>query len=253
MFERLMNVLKSMFNSGVSKMETPEILAEQAEMELKKSVKEVQEALTSSMTNEKMLDQQIKKTAEERASWEKRAAIAVGQNNDEVARQCLQKKVELVKQEETLAQQLEEQKKQTVALRERFTKMDQENRDFGLKKASMTARAKSSDALAKANELLSDNSGSSMNKWEDRIRASEMRNAAIAEMNGQSAALEEVKKLEKNSQLDDELAALKANLAAGGGAGAKGAPKLIVQNTEEAEDVEVVAESEPMLIEKKGD
>lgn len=66
MFDRLMNIIKSMFNSGVSKLETAEVLAEQAESDLSKSVKQVQDALTASITNEKMLEAQLKKTSEEK-------------------------------------------------------------------------------------------------------------------------------------------------------------------------------------------
>ncbi|MBP6348361.1 MAG: PspA/IM30 family protein [Candidatus Obscuribacter sp.] len=255
MFDRLMNIIKSMFNSGVSKLETAEVLAEQAESDLSKSVKQVQDALTASITNEKMLEAQLKKTSEEKAQWEKRAALAVGQNNDEVAKQCLQKKVELAKQEAALTSQIEEQKKQTGQLKTHFAKLDQEYKDFRLKKQSMAARSKSSDAMAKANDLIAGTGPSSMEKWEEKIRSKEIRNEAMQEMRGISAGMEEIKELDKAAHLDDELAMLKAQISAKAiTSSADGnQPKLIVQRDDDAVDAELVDDNVPMLLENKDD
>ncbi|MDX1989567.1 MAG: PspA/IM30 family protein [Candidatus Obscuribacter sp.] len=248
MFDRLINIIKAMFNAGVSKMETPEILAEQAQMELESGVKKVQEALTASITNEKMLDQQIKKTEEERLNWERRAAVAVGQNNDEVARQCIQKKVDLTQHKESLTSQLEEQKKTTAELKRRYGEMELQLKDFQRKKAAMTARAKGSEAMAKANEIAAGTSTSSMDKWEEKIKAKEIKNEALLEMRGVTAAIEQVKEMDKAGQIDDELALLKAQVANKSSA-AGSSPKLIVQSPDEdAVDAEVVDENVPMLL-----
>ena len=50
-----------MLNQGVSKLETPAILAEQAQMELESGLKKVKEAVTVAVTNEKMLENQLQK------------------------------------------------------------------------------------------------------------------------------------------------------------------------------------------------
>ena len=56
MFERFKNVISGMLNKGVSKMETPELLAEEAQEELESNVKKLKEALTDSIAQEKLLE-----------------------------------------------------------------------------------------------------------------------------------------------------------------------------------------------------
>jgi hypothetical protein len=72
----------------------------------------------------------------------------------------------------------------------------------------MIARAKSSDSLAKAQELTSGTGGSSMDKWEEKIRAKEISVDPL----GTGAIEDKFKALDAHSELDDELAALKAKV-----------------------------------------
>jgi len=214
MFDRLKNVVKGMFNQGVSKLETPTILAEQAQMELETGLKKVKEAVTAAMTNEKMMEGQLQKNSDELATWEKRAVMAVEQNNDDLARQCIAKKKEFKEHVDSLTAQIGEQKKATAGLKQRLNELEEEYRSFKVKKQSMLARAKAADGVAKANELISGGpggGGSSMDKWEEKIRDKEFKNEALKEMSGSNTE-QHFNQAAKNLDLDDELAALKTKM-----------------------------------------
>lgn len=224
MFERLMSIFKSMFNKGMAKMETPEVLAEQAEMELESNFKKISESLTSSMANEKMLEQKVKKAQEDLALWEKRAMQAVQQNNDDMARQCLAKKQETAQSLESLESQLAEQKRSVAMTKERFNEIQQKLKEFRSKKNEILARAKASDSITEANKLLGGTGStglSSMDKLEKKIAEKEAMSQAVREMSGISKVDDEFKEWDKKAGLDDELARLKANVS-----GASG-PRLI--------------------------
>ncbi|MFA7336944.1 MAG: PspA/IM30 family protein [Candidatus Obscuribacterales bacterium] len=225
MFDRFKNVMKGMLNQGVSKLETPAILAEQAQMELESGLKKVKEAVTVAVTNEKMLETQLQKNKDDLALWEKRAIMAVEQNNDDLARQCIAKKKEFSEHVQSLTTQLTEQKNSTTAMKQKLSEMEEEYRDFKVKKQAMLARAKAADGVAKANELISGGSGgaggSSMDKWEEKIRDKENRNEALKEMSGASTE-KHFSDAAKSLDLDDELAALKAKMTT---------PKLIEDKT----------------------
>lgn len=213
MFDRLMNVIKAMLNKGISKMETPEVLAEQAQDQLEKSLKEVLDATAKALANEKVLEAQIKKNAEELATWEKRAATAVQQNNDDIAKQCLLKKHELNANAMTLNQQLEDQKNTTAQLRQRHADINAQLKKFMTQKDGLTQRAKASDAVAKANEILSSNSGTGMDKYEQKIIEKEAKAAALRELSGGGTPIEDkLKQLDQDSAIEDDLAALKAQM-----------------------------------------
>ncbi len=231
MLDRLKNVIKGMLNQGVSKMETPTILAEQAQMELESGLKKVKEAVTAAMTNEKMMEGQLQKNCDELTMWEKRAVMAVEQNNDDLARQCIAKKKDFKEHVDTLTVQIGEQKKATASLKQRMNELEDEYRDFKIKKQSMLARTKAADGVAKANELISGGpagGGSSMDKWEDKIREKEFKNEALKEMSGTTTE-KHFDDAAKGLDLDDELAALKAKMTETKLIGDK-QPKLVVDD-----------------------
>jgi|688.fasta_scaffold290838_3 phage shock protein A len=233
MLDRLMNIIKSMFNKGMAKMETPEVLAEQAEAELEGNLKKITETLTSSIANEKILEQKVKKNSEDLAQWEKRAMMAVQQNNDDMARQCLAKKQELVAATQAYEAQLAEQKKSTAMLKEKHAEFTAKLREFRSKKSELLTRMNAGQAMEKANNLIGSNSGSSMDKWEQKIAEKEAMGQAMKEMNATNQADAQFKEWDKQAGLDDELAALKASMGNTG-------PKLI--------EAPKVDENVPMVI-----
>jgi len=231
MFKRLMSVMKAWFNKGMDQLETPEVLAEQAEGELEASLKKIKNSLTDSLTREKMLDQQIKKNAEELDTWVKRATVAVQNNNDEVARQCLVKKEECTQMARTLEAQLAEGKQTTASLREKLKEIERKVQEFQLKKKELLSRQKASQAAESVAKITT--SGGSMDKWEEKIRMKEARSEAMKEMAAEDKLKNEFKAITVNSDIDDELAALKEQV---------GQPKLIQ-----------VSEDSPKLLEDKKD
>lgn len=211
MLDRFKNLVKGVVNKGMKQMETPEVLAAEAQEQLETSVKEIREAVTKAIANEKILEQQIKKNAEELAIWEKRAATAVQQNNDDLAKQCLLKKRDLNEQGQGLNGQLTDQKETTANLKARYAELDGKLKEFMAKQGSMLQRAKAGEAVAKANELLSGSSGSGMDKWEQKVIENEAKAAALREMSG-TPVEDKLKALDEHSQVEDDLAALKAQM-----------------------------------------
>lgn len=219
MISRLISLLKAKLNRGMAKLETPEVLAEQAQEQLESGLKKTKEAMVASATNEKMLEQQIKKCQEELATWEKRAALAVQQNNDEIARQCLEKKQELTQNAALFSSQLNEAKTNTANLKQQYQTITEQYQDFQRKKNDLTARAKAGDALTKANTLLQ-SGPTGTDAIEQKIAEKEFRAAAQREMNSEPLQ-DKLNALDQKATVDDELASLKAQMQP---------PKLIVDD-----------------------
>lgn len=209
MLERILNLIKGSANKGLSKLETPEILAEQAELQFQSTLKHLLEAIVTGTTNEKALESKITKTKEELASWEKRAALAVQQNADELARQCLQKKLETQNNLQSFEAQLAEQKNNNQRFKSERADTEKKYEEFRRNKANLTGRMKAADSLSKANEILSKTGTSGVDKWEEKIRDKEIKAEALRDVAGGEA---EVKAAGQAMELDDELAALKAQV-----------------------------------------
>lgn len=242
MFDRLKNIMNAMFNKSMSSLETPEVLAEQAQSELESGVKKLKEALTDSLSNEKMMEKQIQKATDEIANWEKRATVAVGAGNDDVAKQCLSKKNEENGKLQSLQTQLTAQKQNTAALKDRYKEVETKLREFQAKKNDMINRVKAGDAVVKADSLMSKTGGTSgLDKWEQKISEKEARAEAIRELNGGGAMEDKFKQLDKHIEMEDELAALKQKMAADGKM-----PKLIVDSEAGKTQVD---DNVPMVVE----
>ena len=249
MISRLINLIKAKLNKGLSDLETPEILAEHAQEQLEANLKKIKDAVVTSLTTQKELETQIKKNKDDIANWEKRAAVAVQQNNDEVARQCLQKKLEVNNVLGTLTAQLEAQTQSTADLKTRYKEIEQQLKEFANKKDNILAREKASDAVSKANQLASGAEGTSTAKWESKIAAKEAKAEAMRQLGGGPSPVEEkFAQLDQHIEVEDELAALKKNM---------GSTKLIVDTGSGASPAKtVVDENLPMVVEddkKKGD
>lgn len=208
MFDRLKKLIGGAANKGLEKLETPEVLAEQALQELQSNLEKLKKAYIESVTQEKMLEKQIKSNSEQLSTWEKRATVAVQANNDEIARQCLMKKKEFIELGNNLNTQIEQQKLLSADLKQKSTAMEAKFREFQNKKSTMTAQVQSSTALAKSHELLSQSSGSSnsMDKWEEKVRMKEAEAEARAMIASEQQSTPDPF---AGSSVDDELAALK--------------------------------------------
>jgi phage shock protein A len=245
--DRILSIFRGSANKALSKLETPENLAEQAQMELEKNVKDLTGAVTAALTTQKQLESQIQKDQGEIANWEKRAAMAVQANNDDIAKQCLERKQTHKQNLESLTAQLEEQKKTMASLKRQHGEAEEKLRQFNIKKQGMVARAKAAENQAKANEIMSGTGGSSMDKLEEKIRDREIRNEAVNELSGRGKLDEQFKDLDKNIEVADELAALKARVASQPGkAIAASDVKLIVAN--DGGQKPVVDDNLPMVV-----
>jgi len=218
-----MNIVKGTANKGLKKLETPEILAEQAQMELEGGIKKMKEACIDGITTEKKLEQQLAKATKELVEWQKRAELSVKNDNDEIARQCLQKKQDAASQEEDLKRQLEAQKQTNANLKSRLAEMEKELREFAIKKKELIARGQAGDAMASANDLLSKSGSSAMDVLESKIREKEIRNEALAEMRGDTKLEEQFKDMSGSADLELELLAMKEQMSSA---------KLITRNKE---------------------
>jgi uncharacterized membrane protein YhaH (DUF805 family)/phage shock protein A len=193
---------------AIGKSDDPERMMDLAEKELEDGVKKLKESVVANVTCEKQLEMQLKLKTEECESWSKRAALAVQSNNEDVARQCLVKKSEANQVVQALMEQLQTQKKATALLKARYAEMEEQLREFRLKKSSLAARNKASQAEVPG----STSASSAMDRWEEKIRMKEALTGANRELSKFDQE-QEIPQLTKGADLEDELAALKRKLA----------------------------------------
>ena len=244
MFQRIATLFKAMVNNILGKMEDPQMLLEQTYQDLQQNLIQVRQAVAQAIATEKQIEQQLQKNKDQAATWQNRAAMAVQQGNDDLARQALQRKQQYSQAATDFETQLKAQKEVTTSLRQRLTELENEVQKYNTKKQVLIARDKAAQATSKANEILSKTSTSGalsiMDRMEEKVGEKEARAAALAEL-GTDTLEDKFKDFEGDASIEMELLALK-----GGGVPPGGDHNLLTQ------DKPGVPEGE-LLLEIKGD
>lgn len=237
MFDRLANLFRAMFNAVLGRMEDPQIMLEQTYQDLQSNLIQVRQAVAQAIATEKQLEQQLQKNKDQAETWQNRAAMAVQQGNDDLAKQALQRRQQYVQAATDLETQLKSQKDSTTTLRQRLTDLEAEVQKAYTKKQVLIARDKAAQATSKANEILSKTTSSGamsvMEKMETKVLEREAKAAALSELSGDTLD-KQFKNFEGKTDVEMELLALKQSMGVGGGD-------------------KKVSTKEPMLIEIKGE
>src|ERR1700733_7503324 len=150
MFDRLANLFKAMVNAVMGRMEDPAMMLEQTYQDLQSNLIQVRQAVAQAIATEKQLEQTLSKNKDQAATWQNRAAMAVQQKNDELARQALQRQQQNAQAAADLEVQLKQQKEATSKLRQRLTELENELQKAQTKKQMLIARDKAAKATMKA-------------------------------------------------------------------------------------------------------
>ncbi len=226
MFSRFASLVKAMFGRIMGRFEDPEMMLEQTYQEAQSNLIQVRQAVAQAIATEKQLEQQLQKNKDQAATWQNRAAMAVQQSNDDLARQALQRKQQYSQAASDLETQLKSQKDATQTLRGRLTELEGEVQKLYTKKQVLIARDKAATATTRANEIMSkttsNGASSIVERMEQKVSEKESKAAALAEL-GTDGLDHKFKSFEGQVDIEAELMALK-----GGSVGAA-QPKLIVE------------------------
>jgi phage shock protein A len=219
MFDRFVNFVRSLFGALLGKVEDPQLLLNQTYEDLRMSLIQVQQAVAQALAVQKQIELQLKKDQEQIQTWHNRAAMAVQQGKDDLAKQALQRKQQFTQSANERSGLLKNQQEAVQALQKRLLELEAEVERAKSKKDVLIARDKVAQATSKANELLSKTTTNSvlsvMDRMEEKVQEREAKSAALAQMNSDSLE-NQFKSIENKSDVDDDLAALKNELGMGG-------------------------------------
>jgi phage shock protein A len=213
-FKRISTVFKGYANSAVDSLEKPEIVLNQAIIDLEKAQREATGAVANSMAEQKRVESLLKKANDEVAKWDAGARQALAQGNEELALKCLQRKKENEALVVEYTEQVEEQTEQVKVLRESLTEIG--NRISEAKRRKDTLIAK--DKIASANEKVSkvmtkgfdNNVFDTLDRMEEKVESRSRRVDAVKEL-GKNDLESQLRDLNKGSASAD-LEALRAEM-----------------------------------------
>ncbi len=216
LFDRIGTVLKSNLNALVSSAEDPEKILEQTVNDMQEDLIQMRQAVAQAIAAEKRTEQEYKKNQDASNQWQERASLAVTKGNDELAREALTRRKQYQETATGLLQALDKQKETVGKLRRELTALEGKIAEAKAKKDLLVARAKSAKASENINQVLNKVSpGSSLatfDRMEQKVLDLEARSAAVGELATDSVE-DKFRALESGpTAVDDDLAALKAQM-----------------------------------------
>jgi phage shock protein A len=200
--------------------EDPEKVLDQAIVDMQNDLVKMKQSVAQAIASQKRVKQQADQADAEADKWHKRAQLALEQGDEDLARQALKRKKSYVETATSLNTQIDNQSSQVEAMKQNLVALEGKISEARTKKDMLKARANA----AKANEQLQDtmgqlNTDSSMaafQRMEEKIMMMEAKTQAAAEIAGSD--LESQFAQLESGDVDDELAAMKAQMLEGSAA-----------------------------------
>lgn len=215
-FDRISRVVRANVNDMIDKSEDPEKVLEQSLREMGDDLIRMRQAVAQAIAAQKRTEQQYQKNFSDANMWQQRAQLALSKGEESLAREALVRKKTHADTAATLKTQLDGQMGQMEGLRRNLTALESKISEAKTKKDMLKARM----SAAKANQqiqgtLTSLNTNSAMAAFE-RMEDKVLQMEAVSDSTGELAGMGGDSKwaaLEGGSEVEDELAMMKAQLS----------------------------------------
>ena len=220
-FSRMSTIFKANVNDALTKAEDPEKVLNQITIEMNGQLVDTKQKVAAAIADEKRLQRQYQETAEQAKGWEEKATIAVEKERDDLAREALARRNEAQQLADEYKIQWDKQRQAVDQLKEHLRALELKIGEAGRKKNLLIARQKRANAQKQIHETMAGmkDSGAfnTFDRMEQKVGDMEARADAAAEMADfeRDPLEDEFAALEKNDNVDDDLAALKAKLGNG--------------------------------------
>lgn len=220
---RFKDIMAANVNALFDKAEDPEKMIDQYLRNLESDFAKVKAETASVMAEEKSAKRKLDECDEEIAKMSEYARKAVTAGNDDDARQFLTKKSELTQKREVLAKDYELSQANAVKMRQMHDKLENDISEMKSRRDMLKAKVKVAETQKKINEMgagleSAGNNAAAFDRMEEKVNKMLDEADAVGELN-KSASGNDIEDLaskydsaETGSGVDDELAALKAEM-----------------------------------------
>lgn len=215
LFDRISRVVRANLNDVVSKAEDPEKILEQSIIDMQEDLVQLRQAVAQAIATQKRTQQQYNQAQSEANNWQSRAQLALQKGDENLAREALVRKKSHADTASALKATLDTQTGQVDQLKRSLIGLESKISEAKTKKDMLKARV----AAAKAQEQLQSAVGrlgtssamGAFERMEEKVLQMEARAQAVGELAGNDLE-QQFAMLESGSGVEDELAAMKAQL-----------------------------------------
>jgi phage shock protein A len=253
-FSRIAAIFQAKTNKVLNRVEDPRDTLDLSYEKQLESLTKVRRSVADVATAKKRIELQAGQLQKQADKLQEQAKAALAQNNEPLAREALSRRAAIGEQLSELETQHAQVSEQQEKLVETSQRLQGQIEQFRTRKETLKASYTAAQAQTQVGEAISGisksmgDAGGAMQRAQDKIAGMQARAGAIDELLASGALSDldhpvddiqaELDKVSAGTQVDAELAALKAQLAAASPAAAIG------DGSEQAEDAEIVTGGE---------
>lgn len=221
-FDRFASLLKSNINDLISRAEDPEKMLTQILVDMRGQLAKAKQQVATAIADEKRLKDQAEAEFKQADDWENKAALALKENREDLARQALIRNGEHKSHGEQLMQTWESHRLETEKLKNSLRDLNDKIEEAKRKKNLLIARQRRAQAQKRIAETMSSMSEKSafeaFARMEERIDANERQLKAASEIEEEFTGdklAQDFKQLERgaaSNSVDMQLLALKQKM-----------------------------------------
>jgi phage shock protein A len=222
--DRVSTLIRANINDVIDRAEDPEKVVRQLIYDMNSQLLQVKTQVAASIADEKQLRQRWQDNETKAQEWQRRAELAVEKGQDDLAREALARRNSFQQTADGFKEQYEQQSQQVEVLKDALRQLEAKIQEATTKQDLLIARSRRAKAETQIRTTLSGMDRSSamgqFQRIEEKVQMQEARAAALGELEG-STMEKRFELLEQDSEVDRQLAALKAQKGLGAGESTK--------------------------------
>lgn len=216
-FSRLTDIVQSNLNSLLDRAEEPEKLIRLIIQEMEDTLVEVRSSTVKIIAEKKEIERRVADLHRERDEWDRKAEVALTRDREDLAKGALMQKSKVAEQADALAEQLVQVEAALSKANEDISRLQAKLTDAKTREKALVARTQTASNRVKVRTVLHDERiNDALSRFEQVERnLDEMEGRVEAYDVGRTKSLtEEIAELEATHKVEEDLAALKARIAA---------------------------------------
>jgi phage shock protein A len=211
--DRVSTLIRANINDMIDRAEDPEKLVRQLIADMNSQLLQVKTQVAAAIADEKQLHQRYVENQAKADEWQRRAELAVEKEQDDLAREALQRRNAFQQNADGFKEQYEEQARQVEVLKQALRQLESKIQEATTKQDLLIARSRRAKTETKIRTTLAGMDQSSalghFTRIEEKVQREEARAAALGELE-QDTLEDRFAALDTDSAVENQLAAMKA-------------------------------------------
>lgn len=217
LLDRVSTLIRANLNDLVDKAEDPEKVIKQIVLDMQNQLMQVKTQVAISIADLHLLQKKQQENEAKAADWLKKAEMAVGKKDDELARAALERHRNYKQISASFVEQVQDQSGEVEKLKVALRKLDEKMEEARNKSDMLMARHRRAKANGRAVEVRTKMADGGAVDGYDRMKDKVLRNEAVAEakteMLGEGTVEDRFAAMEKEEEIERMLTELKTRVA----------------------------------------